>query len=320
MAKEKFDYSKVSHDSYMYYGFHLKNGRYHIDTKRIIKLGYKSSFPEALFNKPRSTHYFEPYHKYSNEYAVNVLIYQLNKLTDDWNNEYKVALSKLMTPDQVKNQYRLDQIAYTSDPDDLNEIEIDAMFAGIRRQTKYNEVVKSIHLQYLQKIFTDFFRAILIVIKDRGYVNDFDFGYKSFCLYVQKISNANSNKRNPLYGLPHYKYFDILNKIDNFLKHNTRMAYMAIANNSFEKDERLKEFQSQFVYSVQEVKCEYENGMYAGDWLKIDANFVDEILINLKEFSKELCQLLYDEDYNDAWWNSDEELINILRDNFFDLF
>ena len=33
-----------------------------------------------------------------------------------------------------------------------------------------------------------------------------------------------------------------------------------------------------------------------------------------KEFSKELCKLLYDENAEEASWNSDEALIQILRD------
>lgn len=35
MTREIFDYSKSNPNDYEYYGFHIKNGRYHIDTKRL---------------------------------------------------------------------------------------------------------------------------------------------------------------------------------------------------------------------------------------------------------------------------------------------
>ena len=96
------------------------------------------------------------------------------------------------------------------------------------------------------------------------------------------------------------------------------MAYNALANNPFEKDEKLKKFQSKFVYSSREAGFQYENGMYAGNWLKIGPEFVDEMLSNLYEFVKEFCEMMYGEDADEARWNSDESLLKILKDNFYD--
>ena len=209
-------------------------------------------------------------------------------------------------------------MAYTSCSEDYDEIEFDAFMEGMRRERKYNEVIKSIHLQYLQKTFIEFFRAVLLVVKDRGYENNMDFSFKYMLQYIQKELKVAVDKANPIYSLPHYKYFDILNKIDNFLKHNSVMSYNSLANNPREKDEDLKKFQASFVCSEQEMGHPYENGMYAGDWLKIGPSFVDEILDNLLEFSKEFCKLLYDEDDYEACWNSDESLLENLKDYFID--
>ena len=320
MAKEIFDYSKTSPSDYVYYGFHLKNDRYHIDTRRIIKLGYKSIFPEALFSTPRNTHYFEPKYKNHSDYAVNILIEQLNRLVADWNDEYKIVIDNILTPKDVKDKTRLEAMMYVSSADDLDEIGVEATFAGIMREPKYNEVIKSIHLQYLQKIFTEFFRAILLVIKDRGYENKYNFTYGALIEYVQEKTNVDARSTNPLYKLPHYKWFDALNKIDNFLKHNTVKAYNALANNPSEKDKKTKIFLSKFVYSFKETGIKYENGMYAGNWLKFDCKIVDEMLNNLREFAKEFCKLIYGEYSDEASWNSDEGLVAILKDRFFDLF
>ena len=318
MTREIFDYSKSNPNDYEYYGFHIKNGRYHIDTKRLKKLHCDGCFPEELFTTPRNTHYFVPKHKNYSDYAINIMREQLNRLSSDWNTEYKTVINKITTPKEIQDNVRLEEIAYTSSPDDLDDIEFDALLAGIRREAKYDKVIKSIHLQYLQKIFTEFFRTILLVIKDRGYENTIDFTYKYFFQHVQSKYNAEAKRANPLYRLPHYKYFDVLNKIDNFLKHNTVMAYNSLANNAFEKDEKLKKFQSKFVYSEKEAGHPYENGMYAGSWVKIKPSFVDEMLNNLQEFANEFCKLMYDEDSKEAYWNSDESLVKILRDNFFD--
>ncbi len=319
MAREIFDYNKSNPNDYEYYGFHLKNGRYHIDTRRIKKLRYDGYFPDALFNAPRNTHYFIPKHKNHYDYAVNILISKINDLTSDWNTEYKDAIGGLKTPKQVKEQTRTEMLMYSSSPkDDMDEIDFESLMAGIRRENKYDDVIKSIHLQYLQKVFAEYFRAILIVIKDRGYEDKNDFKYKDFFSYVQRRFNAETKRANPLYKLLHYKYFNLLHKIDNFLKHNSRNAYDELANNAFEKDEELKAFISQYVYSEKEAKMSYENGMYSGYWLKISSTFVDEILKSLFEFSKEFCQLVYNEDMAEASWNSDEDLICILKTKVID--
>jgi len=319
MTREIFDYSKYGPNDYTYYGFHLKDGRYHIDTKRLKKLHCDGSFPEALFTLPRNTHYFVPRHKKYSDYAINVLLDKLNTLVVDWDTEYKSAIKGLTTPKQVYDNTRTEQLMYSSSPkDDMDDIEFNSLMESLRREQKYNHVIKSIHLQYLQKTFVEFFRTILLVIKERGYYNNFDFTYRYFMAYVQNVSNAPTKKANPIYRLPHYKYLDLLNKIDNFIKHNTIMSYNALTNNPDEKDPKTKKFLSSFVYTPKEMGYIYENGMYAGDWLKIGPNFVDEMLQNLKEFSKELCELLYKENADEAHWNSDETLVKILRDNFID--
>ena len=318
MAKQLFDYSGYSPTDYIYYGFHLKDGRYHIDTKRLKKIGAKGSFPEALFSTPRNTHYFIPKHKHSSEYAIVCLRECLNRLSKDWHCEYKDVISKLTTPREVFEKTRVGELMFTSSADDLDCIEFDALLASVEREKKYCEVVKSIHLQYLQKMFAEFFRAIYLVIKDRGYKNTNDFSFKSFFYYVQESLNVQSKEANPLYKMPHYKYFDALNKIDNFLKHNSRQSYLSLANNPFEKDPVIKEFLASFVFGDQEEGLRYESGMYAGDWLKIDSSFVDETIANLQEFSKEFCQTVFGEDADESFWNSDEALLKILKDNFFD--
>lgn len=319
MTKQLFDYSKYGPRDYTYYGFHLKNGRYHIDTKRLNKLGYSGYFPDELFSTPRNTHYFIPKHKSEADYAINLLIEMVNRLSSLWNTEYKDAINGLKTPAQVKEEVRTGMLMYSSSPkNDMDDINLQSFMAGIHREGEYNDVIRSIHLQYLQKMFTEYFRTILLVIKERGYKNDYNFEYYDFCEYVQEQTNISTPELNPLFKLPHFKYFDLLAKINNFLKHNTRKSYKSLANNSKEKDLEHKRFLSSFIVGEKEAKTKYENGMYAGYWLKIDSTFVDEMLKDLYEFSVELCGLLYNETVSEASWNSDDYLVRVLREEIID--
>lgn len=314
MAKEHFDYSKCKKTDYSYYGFHLKNGRYHIDTKRIINLGYKGCFPEELFNTPRNTHYFIPKHKYAADYSVNILKNCLNKLSEEWNCEYKNAIEKIKTPEDVQRESRTEQIMYTSSSDDLDDIEFEVLMNGIRRIPTYNHVIKSIHLQYIQRIFVDFFRCIWIAIKRKGKTLDNKLEFSDFLDFVPKYLTSPKDKQNPLRNLPHFKYFYLLNKIDNFLKHHSDKSYRQLANNPYDDNIEIKEFLSKYVYSAEEAGFEYESGMYAGDWIKIEPTFINEILGHLNLFAEELCSLLYNENANEALWNSDETLLKYLKD------
>lgn len=312
MGKQHFDYSKTNSFQKAYYGFHFTHGRLHIDTKRLKKLGFAEVFPRELFTAPRNVHYFVPKYKNKNEYPVNILkscIKNLKKLRYE---EYLFVITKLKTPSEVYENSRIEQLSMTSCSDDYDEIEISARLDGFLREKKYYEVIKSISLQFLQRIFIEYFRSLLLVIKERGHENKNDFSYKDLIIYVsQKIRHP--KKVNPLFTLENYKYLEALNKIDNFLKHNTILSYLQLADNPNEKDPEIKEFLSTFVYTKEEKGISYENGMYSGDWLKLKEKFIEDILDKLELFSEEFCVLLYHENLDEAKWNSDESLIDILE-------
>lgn len=313
MAIKRFNYDREykNYNDYAYYGFHRKHGRFYIDTKRLKKLHVASLFPNELFSTSRNTHYFVPKVKYISDYGVNKLKAILSKLKEDWENEYKDFIKSIKTPDQVYDDVRMNELMMTSCSDDYDEIEVDARLASYRYLSKYNELISSIHLQYLQKVFAEFLRTIYLVIKDRGLNSTWDFEAGYLYSYVQ---NKFPNENNPIYSLPHHKYFDALNKIVNFLKHNTRRSYDFLVDNPKEKDPKHKEFLASFAYTKKDTNIEYESGMYAGNWIKIDKNTVSDMLSNLILFSEELCVLLYNENPKEACWNSDEYLLGVLRD------
>lgn len=313
MCKQRFNYKKEGLNEYQYAGFHLKDGKNHIDTKRLIKLGYKDKFPESLFSKPRNTHYFIPKYKTRYEYAVNRLIDTVDNLTTDWNVDYKDAIGGLKTPKQAQDEEYLNIISGTTSSEDIDVASFNSIMAGVKRSYKYTEVVASIHYQYIQKMFIDFFRSIMLVLKDKGFAIEDDFDYKDLIQYAQKQLGT-ANDINPFLSLPHFKYFDLLRCINNFLKHNTIRAYRSLAESGDKYiDDEQKHFLSLHVLKEKEVRRKYETGMYAGSWLRLKPSYVDDTLNNLREFSKELCQLLYNEDANEASWNYDDYLVEQLK-------
>ena len=211
MAKEVFNYSKPGIDKHEFFGFHHKGKRIHIDTKRLSKTSLNKAFPKALFTKPRNTHYFIPRYKRSSEYKINLLMNCLNKLSSEWTNEYQYVISKLKTPKEVEDQTRTATISSTCDSEDFERANEEAIIAASKRIAAYNSVIKSIYLQYIQRIFIEYFRCLFQVVKtSEKYKNAFDFQFKDVLLFTQNKCNSASEEDNPIYHLEHYKYFRFL--------------------------------------------------------------------------------------------------------------
>ena len=308
MKKQRFDYSKSVIDSNEYHGFHKRGGRYHVDTKRLTKLGIAHYFPRALFDAPRNAHYFIPKKKKMADYSVNKLIYCLDCLTNDWHSEYKTAIEAIKTPTDVEKEKNVNNISASCDSESFEEAYVGATIDKALRLPKYQSVIRSMHLQYLQKMYIDYFRCIVVLLIDYGFDSNNNFDLRDVCAFIDKTSRD----KNAIQKLPHYRYFSLLNHIDNFLKHNSKSAYDALADNPREDEKDIKAFLASYVFASIGGRT-YEDGLYSGNWLKINDSFVDEMLNNLREFSKELCKLVFDEDYCEAVWNSDEALLTCLR-------
>ena len=137
---------------------HPKLGRIHIDTKRYKqtceKIRITDFLPEGMFAN-RHTPYFIPTKINRYDYAINIFKDLINELREDWFQEYKPVLAKIKTPQEVSESIRLNEMMFTSNPDDLDEIGIDAMFGGICRARKYNEIINSLYCQFISKICTE---------------------------------------------------------------------------------------------------------------------------------------------------------------------
>lgn len=303
---ERFDYSKIeSKDDLKYWGIHPKNGRLNIDTKRYKKtseeLGIIEYLPEELF-KNRSTPYFIPAYKTRYDYKINIFRDLIAGLKQDWFKEYKVVFKLIKTPAQVHQDVRLEEIGYCSCADDLDEVEETAFFAMIKRSQKYEKIIDSLYHQFLQKVCIEINRYMLIVVTDLGYKSK-DFDINSFYKFSDGVLNDKSQPK--IETFPKYNAFRMLNMLNNFLKHNSIEAY-----------ERLKKSYPNNVKSLKNktANAEYKNGMYAGNWILIKENYIDEIFDKLLVFFTEYCRKILKENIEESNWNYDDYFRNAAHD------
>lgn len=293
---KKFDYSKVeSREDYEYWGMHPKKGRLHIDTKRYKKIcekeGMTDFMPEGLFQN-RNTHYFIPAKKSRYDYKFNLFRDLILDLKHDWHHEYKKVFNAIRTPKETYQDARLGMIAYTSSVDELDEIEIEAMMIAWERDKKYNEILTSLYFQFIQKVASEITRYMLIVCNELGYKSN-DFSIDSFFKFSDGLIKDKGEPK--INRFRKYNTFNMLNKINNFLKHNSIRAY-----------ESLKRSYPNNVILTDSKGNKYENGMYAGNWIKIKPNYIDNLFDKLIIFFEDYCRIILKENIEESDWNYDD--------------
>jgi len=145
-------------------------------------------------------------------------------------------------------------------------------------QRKIANILKSFFFQHIQKIAVEVERAMLIVCSRRGYTDErFSIGkFYSFSESLVRGSEAKIKK------FPKFKAFDLLLTMNNFLKHNSISAYKELKNFYPDNIDRNN-------------KTEYENGMYAGDFIYLQAGYLDKIFDKLLIFFAEYCKVILGE-------------------------
>ena len=105
--------------------------------------------------------------------------------------------------------------------------------------------------------------------------------------------------------LKKYNSYNLLHKVNNFLKHNTLESYNT-----------LKRFYPENVRSVEKgtSKQEYENGMFAGDWIVLKENYIDSLLDKLIQFFEDYCVQFLKENLENAKWNYADYFYNAINE------
>lgn len=302
---KEFDYTNIQREDMRYFGIHKIDGRLHVDTKRYKHIleedGVTEFLPKELFTISHSQ-FFLPAYEFKHDYKFNLFRDLINELRREWLEEYKPLFKYIRTPHQVYEGNRLEQMMYTSCSDDFDEIECDAMFAALRRQPNYTHAIQSLYCNFISKISTEIDRITLIVMTDLGYKSP-DYSFNSFVKFsdgLQKDKNGTKISK-----LKKYNAYNLLHKINNFLKHNTLTSY-----------NDLKKWYPNNVASVENgtANINYANGMFAGDWIIVEENYIDNLLDKLILFFKDYCKEYLNENVDYADWNYDEYFLNVFRE------
>ncbi|MCL2591780.1 MAG: hypothetical protein FWD82_00300 [Defluviitaleaceae bacterium] len=146
-------------------------------------------------------------------------------------------------------------------------------------QRKIANLLKSLHFQFIQKLATEVMRAMLVVCSELGYKNK-DFSLDKFFTFSDGIIKDKSQPK--IETLPKYNAFNLLFKLNNFLKHNTVQAYLTLKKHYPDNIDKNN-------------KTRYENGMYAGDFVYLQAGYFDKIFDKLLIFFAEYCKVILGE-------------------------
>ena len=284
-----------------FWGLYEIDDRIQIDVVRYItackSVGLTEFIPEQLPNK--EDNFFLPKRIHRHDYAINIFNDLINQFASDWELEFKPILGKIKTPKDVYNETRCHELMFTSCADDIDDIETNAWLKSYNRQLKYNQIIQSLYCQFIMKLATEVDRFTQLALKTVGY-NDIDFSFNRFLDFIKTIQR-NNNEYVELKDLKGFNAYNMLHKINNFLKHNTISAY--------------QDLELHFPNNVKSIKnntarCKYENGMFAGDWIIIKENYIDNLIKKLRVFFEQFCSLILKEDINDAKWNYDDYFID----------
>lgn len=214
----------------------------------------------------------------------NILLSKIEELRDNWVNEYAPLLNHLKTSEEAfyeefnnseNNSNRTDKERY-----------YDAVREGTLRYGKNINIAKAFIIQYFIYSYCEYARTLLNCIDEKENSEK----YITFDTLVKQC-----NKKIPIGSnikkieeLPHYLFFSSFNHFNNFFKHNSKKAYDALIENE-DTPEKERVFNSYFVIRG---FSPYQDGYYSGNWVRINFDFIEVMLNNLYEFTKELADLL----------------------------
>ena len=225
----------------------------------------------------------------------------MGSLKEDWENEYKPLLDKVTTPKEVEDATRLGGISIMASSDDYDEIIVESKMAAIRRIGQYERVIQSLYCQFIQKIATEVDRYTLIFMIECGWKGN-DFKMDNFLSFSDGLLKQKGEKA--FEKLSKYNSYNLLHKINNFLKHNSIESY-----------KKLQKYFPNNVASVENghAKKPYENGMFAGDWIIVKRDYIDQLLNKLVIFFEDYCRVFLHEDIERSKWDYDDYFYNAHR-------
>ena len=300
-GKNVFKYAeKASRLDYEYYGVHRKGDRVHIDSKRMKKV-CGTEGPSELYSAalriaeiPRHTAYFIPKKKKRTDYVTNEFRMKLDGLREQWC-ELRRAFENIKTPTQAADEYRLNAISYTADSDDYDDIAVDAMMAGIRREIPYRRLEISVCAQFIHQMATELDALMLRKCRQLGYAPDKEsqISRNDMHTYLHgMVHGSHKVEALPGYRDAYKKFFTVW----NLLKHNSEELFYKVKES----------------YPDMLLTESYKNGDMSMYYLKIGNDYIEGMLTDLKVFYENVGEAFFGEDREESKWNYDEYFLGVI--------
>lgn len=267
-----------------------------VDPKRFEKSTYRKLTPEQLsVIHKRKSHYFHPPKPQYISYHCNVFCTAIEDMKKKWEEHYKplinMAVERIPKPQKLTPGDCDLMMCGVLEPD---EAQICANHYTVVNELEYQnecyEVIVSLYAQFLHLFASHVEQVTVKILTEENAMKDH---FDRNTLYG---TAAGKSKR--VDQLPSFSYYDKLYCIWNFIKHNTLSTY-----------EKLKE-------KHPEVLCEepYQQGFSAIHYLKLSDNLVLELMDGCSAFFKEYCQLVFEENYEEAQWNYGQYFLDKTND------
>jgi hypothetical protein len=279
-----------------YYGLFLKGrdkSKYVlIDPKRFQEILALPDEIKSIMDK-RNTPLFRPAKKSILDYNVNFLLQELGIVIRGWNNEQKPFIKRFLSEINGSEYHFSDDDLFQSgilDTDEaIDSARMKTWFSHSYAEFKRSNLFSSLYAQYFHQMASHIDAILLQLLTRNGYEGD---KFNRNILYALKGKNSENVR-----SLGGFTEYDKMYSIWNFLKHNSMSTFNS-----------LREGFPQVLKTH-----EYEQGNLACFLINFSDELITSIFSGMKLFFEEYCRLVFGENAKEAFWNSDEYFLAIVR-------
>lgn len=286
----KDDYDKFPYEDTRHYGlFYSKNGdefKVKIDPKRFCK-SLDGDFSESVIKtiNTRKTHYFYPRKNEYYDYNCNVFETMISDIKDYWSNHYQsLIITAKNRIEKPKKENISDNMLFMQgiiDYDEANEMNrMEGAINQYKYETNCKRLVDNLYASFIHHMASQI-ESVTVCVLDRE--NAMKDTFNRNMLY-----STAAGKKKKVFELPSFKYYDMLYCLWNFIKHNSISTF-----------EKLKNNYPELIYD----NLDYEQGTPAFSVIRLSDELILSLLDGCSSFFKEYCNLVFNEDYEEAQWN-----------------
>lgn len=284
-------------DDTRHYGLWKKRNGVKIDPKRFQEAtGFAFSDNQLKVINGRHTHYFHPKKDKYNSYYCNLFVDEIMSIKEDWHKfETLISIAKNQIPKPTNTVTPGNYINFQMGISGPLAAQVSANYLNAMQQAKYENEIQDTHIslyaQFLHQAASKIEAITVKVLTRSKSLKDDKFDRRY--LYATAVE-----KRCSVKDLPSFKYHDKLYCIWNFIKHNSETTYDTLHTR----------------YPEALFDNKYTQGSLAMYFVKFSDEMILEILYGCIQFFKEYCELVFNEDYDQAQWNYNQYFLDIVNE------